>query len=122
MADAYSVATLAISRAGMMTVAELAAWGIPSILIPLPTAAADHQTPNAKVMEAAGAAIHLPQRDFPAGSWAACPGFAARPPDALGAMAAEARSEAAPTPPPRFRLVSGFFRGRGGLSQVAVLF
>src|ERR1041384_2492619 len=48
MSYAYAVADLAISRAGMMTLAELCAWGIPSILIPLPTAAADHQTPNAR--------------------------------------------------------------------------
>ena len=61
MADAYAVADLAISRAGMMTVAELLAWGIPSVLIPLPTSAADHQTANARVTAEAGAAIHLPQ-------------------------------------------------------------
>ena len=64
MSYAYAVADLAISRAGMMTLAELCAWGIPSILIPLPTAAADHQTPNARVLSDAGAAIHLPQRDL----------------------------------------------------------
>lgn len=64
MADAYAVASLAISRAGMMTIAELCAWGIPSVLIPLPTAAADHQTPNAAVMADAGAAVHLPQADL----------------------------------------------------------
>jgi UDP-N-acetylglucosamine--N-acetylmuramyl-(pentapeptide) pyrophosphoryl-undecaprenol N-acetylglucosamine transferase len=64
MGFAYAVADLAVGRAGMMTVAELAAWGIPSILIPLPTAAADHQTPNARVMAAAGAAIHLPQAEL----------------------------------------------------------
>jgi UDP-N-acetylglucosamine--N-acetylmuramyl-(pentapeptide) pyrophosphoryl-undecaprenol N-acetylglucosamine transferase len=45
----------------MITVAELCAWGIPSILIPLPTAAADHQTHNARVLEAAGASRLLPQ-------------------------------------------------------------
>jgi UDP-N-acetylglucosamine--N-acetylmuramyl-(pentapeptide) pyrophosphoryl-undecaprenol N-acetylglucosamine transferase len=61
MADAYAVAQLAVSRGGMMTLAELCAWGVPSVLIPLPTAAADHQTPNAKVLADAGAAIHLPQ-------------------------------------------------------------
>jgi UDP-N-acetylglucosamine--N-acetylmuramyl-(pentapeptide) pyrophosphoryl-undecaprenol N-acetylglucosamine transferase len=61
MADAYAVATIAISRAGMMTIAELCAWGIPSVLIPLPTAAADHQTPNARVMAESGAAVSLPQ-------------------------------------------------------------
>ncbi|HEX7025129.1 MAG TPA: glycosyltransferase, partial [Gemmatimonadales bacterium] len=64
MADAYAVADLAVSRAGMMTVAELSAWGIPSVLIPLPTAAADHQTPNARVMAEAGGAIHLPQGEL----------------------------------------------------------
>ena len=61
MADAYAVAQLAVSRGGMMTLAELCAWGVPSVLVPLPTAAADHQTPNAKVLADAGAAIHLPQ-------------------------------------------------------------
>jgi len=48
----------------MMTVAELCAWGIPAILVPLPTAAADHQTPNAQALAAAGGAIHLPQQEL----------------------------------------------------------
>jgi UDP-N-acetylglucosamine--N-acetylmuramyl-(pentapeptide) pyrophosphoryl-undecaprenol N-acetylglucosamine transferase len=61
MADAYAVADLVISRAGMMTVAELCAWGLPAILIPLPTAASDHQTHNARVLEAAGGACMLLQ-------------------------------------------------------------
>lgn len=61
MTQAWAVADLVVARAGMMTIAELAAWGIPSILIPLPTAAADHQTPNAMAMATAGAAVHLPQ-------------------------------------------------------------
>jgi len=61
MGDGYAVADLVVSRAGMITVAELCAWGIPSILIPLPTAAADHQTHNARVLESAGASLLLPQ-------------------------------------------------------------
>jgi len=61
MADAYAIADLVVARAGMMTGAELAAWGLPSILVPLPTAAADHQTTNARAMEAAGAARVLVQ-------------------------------------------------------------
>lgn len=61
MAEAWAVADLVVARAGMMTIAELCAWGLPSILIPLPTAAADHQTENARAMAAAGAAVHLPQ-------------------------------------------------------------
>ena len=44
-----------------MTVAELTACGKPAVLVPLPTAINDHQTKNAKVMEAAGAAVLLPQ-------------------------------------------------------------
>jgi len=45
----------------MMTCAGLCAWGLPSILVPLPTAAADHQTGNARTLEASGAARVLPQ-------------------------------------------------------------
>ncbi len=61
VADAYSVADLVVCRAGMMTLAEVAAWGLPSILVPLPTAAADHQTKNAAAMAGAGAAVMLRQ-------------------------------------------------------------
>jgi UDP-N-acetylglucosamine--N-acetylmuramyl-(pentapeptide) pyrophosphoryl-undecaprenol N-acetylglucosamine transferase len=44
-----------------MATAELCAWGIPPIVVPLPTAAADHQTANAKALAAAGAAEFIPQ-------------------------------------------------------------
>ena len=64
IADAYAAADLAITRAGAMTTAELAAWQIPPILIPLPTAAADHQTVNAKALAAAGAARWIAQSDL----------------------------------------------------------
>jgi UDP-N-acetylglucosamine--N-acetylmuramyl-(pentapeptide) pyrophosphoryl-undecaprenol N-acetylglucosamine transferase len=64
MADGYAVADLVVSRAGMITVAELCAWGLPSILIPLPTAAADHQTENAKVLAEAGASELLSQAEL----------------------------------------------------------
>lgn len=64
MADAYSVADLVVSRAGMITVAELCAWGLPNVLIPLPTAAADHQTHNARVLAEAGASLMLPQSEL----------------------------------------------------------
>jgi UDP-N-acetylglucosamine--N-acetylmuramyl-(pentapeptide) pyrophosphoryl-undecaprenol N-acetylglucosamine transferase len=59
--DAYAVSDLALARAGATTTAELLAWGIPAVLVPLPTAAADHQTTNAAALQAAGAAIHVPQ-------------------------------------------------------------
>lgn len=61
ISDAYAAADLAVSRAGAMTTAELFAWGIPAVLVPLPTAAADHQTTNAVTLEQAGAALHVPQ-------------------------------------------------------------
>jgi UDP-N-acetylglucosamine--N-acetylmuramyl-(pentapeptide) pyrophosphoryl-undecaprenol N-acetylglucosamine transferase len=64
MADGYAVADLVVSRAGMITVAELCAWGLPSILVPLPTAAADHQTHNARVLAEARACELLPQADL----------------------------------------------------------
>jgi UDP-N-acetylglucosamine--N-acetylmuramyl-(pentapeptide) pyrophosphoryl-undecaprenol N-acetylglucosamine transferase len=61
MASAYSAVDLALTRAGAMTTAELSAWGIPAILVPLPTAAADHQTQNAKAISASGAAVMIEQ-------------------------------------------------------------
>ena len=61
MSDAYSAADLALTRAGAMTTAELAAWGLPAILVPLPTAAADHQTQNARAISAAGAGVMIQQ-------------------------------------------------------------
>lgn len=64
IADAYAATDLAITRAGAMTTAELMAWEIPPILVPLPTAAADHQTVNARALAAAGAARWVPQRDL----------------------------------------------------------
>jgi UDP-N-acetylglucosamine--N-acetylmuramyl-(pentapeptide) pyrophosphoryl-undecaprenol N-acetylglucosamine transferase len=64
MADGYAVADLVVSRAGMITVAELCAWGLPSVLVPLPTAAADHQTHNARVLADAGASALLPQPEL----------------------------------------------------------
>lgn len=63
---AYAAADLAVARAGAMTTAELFAWEIPAILVPLPTAAADHQTVNARTLEQAGAAVHLPQAELSA--------------------------------------------------------
>ena len=64
MGDGYAVADLVVSRAGMITVAELCAWGLPNVLVPLPTAAADHQTYNAKVLAASGASLMLPQAEL----------------------------------------------------------
>ena len=54
---AYAISDLAICRAGGTTIAELLASGVPSILIPLPTAAEDHQRLNAEAVEHGGAGI-----------------------------------------------------------------
>ena len=59
MERALASADLAVSRAGAMATAEFLAWGVPAVLVPLPTAAADHQTMNALALAGAGAAVHL---------------------------------------------------------------
>jgi UDP-N-acetylglucosamine--N-acetylmuramyl-(pentapeptide) pyrophosphoryl-undecaprenol N-acetylglucosamine transferase len=62
MPAALGTATLVVARAGALTLAELAIVGRPAILIPLPTAADDHQTLNASEFARAGAAIVADQR------------------------------------------------------------
>lgn len=61
MAAAYAWADLIVCRAGALTVSEIAAAGLPSLLIPLPHAIDDHQTRNAQYLSSAGAAVLLPQ-------------------------------------------------------------
>ena len=61
MAGTYDWADLVICRAGALTVAELAAAGVASLLVPFPHAVDDHQTLNARFLSNAGAAILLPQ-------------------------------------------------------------
>jgi UDP-N-acetylglucosamine--N-acetylmuramyl-(pentapeptide) pyrophosphoryl-undecaprenol N-acetylglucosamine transferase len=56
MAGAYAWADLVICRSGALTLAELAAAGVPAILVPYPHAVDDHQTKNAEAMVAAGGA------------------------------------------------------------------
>lgn len=55
--DWYASADVAVSRAGGTTLAELAAFGLPAVLVPLPFAAEDHQRVNARVFSRAGAAL-----------------------------------------------------------------
>jgi UDP-N-acetylglucosamine--N-acetylmuramyl-(pentapeptide) pyrophosphoryl-undecaprenol N-acetylglucosamine transferase len=63
MAAAYAWADLVICRSGALTLAELAAAGVPAILVPYPHAVDDHQTKNAQAMVAAGAARLVPEGD-----------------------------------------------------------
>ena len=64
MAGAYEWADLVICRSGALTIAELAAAGVASILVPFPHAVDDHQTFNAKFLVSAGAAFLLPQNEM----------------------------------------------------------
>ena len=64
MAGAYAEADLVICRAGATTVAEIAAAGVASVLIPYPHAVDDHQTANARFLADAGAAVLVPQSEL----------------------------------------------------------
>jgi UDP-N-acetylglucosamine--N-acetylmuramyl-(pentapeptide) pyrophosphoryl-undecaprenol N-acetylglucosamine transferase len=68
MADAYALADVVIARAGASTLGELAALGLPSILVPYPFAADDHQLRNARAFEAAGACAVIEDRELNADS------------------------------------------------------
>ena len=96
MATVYAAADVVVCRAGAMTVAELAAAGAPSVLVPLPGAPGDHQTANARVLERAGAAVLLPDPDCtPAGLASVVEGLLAEP-GRLAAMGAAAKAVGRP--------------------------
>jgi len=95
IAPAYRAADLVVSRAGS-TVAELCAWGKASVLVPLPTAAADHQTFNARALADAGAAVLLLERDLSPESLADVVTALLGDPGRLASLAAAARSRGHP--------------------------
>jgi UDP-N-acetylglucosamine--N-acetylmuramyl-(pentapeptide) pyrophosphoryl-undecaprenol N-acetylglucosamine transferase len=64
MATRYAEADLVLARAGAITVTELAAAGVASILVPLVVSTTDHQRTNAQFMAAKHGAIHLPQGEL----------------------------------------------------------
>lgn len=66
MAELYSHTHLVISRSGASSVSEIAVAGVPSLLVPLPTAADDHQSGNARELAEAGAGIMIKQAEFDA--------------------------------------------------------
>ncbi len=92
MAALYRAADLVVSRAGAMTVAELAVAGVPAVLVPLPGAPGDHQTANARVLVEAGAAELLPDAECDAARLDPLVGSLLADTERLSAMAAGARS------------------------------
>lgn len=96
LADLYAAAGLVIGRAGAGTVTELAALGRPAILVPLPGARGDEQTANARVLEAAGGAVLLPEAALTPERLIAEVAGCLGDPGRLAAMAAGARTVATP--------------------------
>ncbi|HXY69800.1 MAG TPA: UDP-N-acetylglucosamine--N-acetylmuramyl-(pentapeptide) pyrophosphoryl-undecaprenol N-acetylglucosamine transferase [Gemmatimonadales bacterium] len=101
VSDAHAAADLVVSRAGAMTLAGLAVWGLPAILVPLPTAAAGHQLSNARALAQAGAATLVDQSglsgDTLSGAVATLLDDPARMADLGRRMLARARPDAAAT-------------------------
>jgi UDP-N-acetylglucosamine--N-acetylmuramyl-(pentapeptide) pyrophosphoryl-undecaprenol N-acetylglucosamine transferase len=89
-------ASLVVCRAGATTLAELTAAGRPSVLIPLPTAADDHQRMNAEVLAAAGAAEMIEQKNLTGAVLAERILALIEDPARLAAMSAAARRLAKP--------------------------
>ncbi|MDA8066353.1 MAG: undecaprenyldiphospho-muramoylpentapeptide beta-N-acetylglucosaminyltransferase [Thermaerobacter sp.] len=69
--DALAVSDLVVARAGAMTVAELTARGLPSVLIPSPNVAHHHQDANARLLARAGAAVLVRERELAGKQFAA---------------------------------------------------
>ena len=91
-----AAAHLVIGRSGASTVAELAAIGRPSILIPYPYAADDHQSANARAFEATGACIVIPHASFTAAALASHLNALLEAPQRLAMMAAAAHAAGQP--------------------------
>ncbi|MFJ3906409.1 UDP-N-acetylglucosamine--N-acetylmuramyl-(pentapeptide) pyrophosphoryl-undecaprenol N-acetylglucosamine transferase [Streptomyces sp. NPDC090025] len=83
---AYAAADLVVCRAGSATVAELAATGVPAVLVPYPYAPGDHQTHNARVLTDAGAGLLLPDGETTDAALAALIGPLLAEPARLAAM------------------------------------
>ncbi len=96
IAPAYAAADLVVGRAGAITSAEIAAWGLPSVLIPLPTSAANHQLKNARALADAGAAVLLEQHDLTGASLSRTVGDLLGDPARLAQVASAASRRARP--------------------------
>lgn len=87
---AYAAADLVVCRAGSATVAELAATGVPAVLVPYPHAPGDHQTHNARVLSDVGAGLLLPDGETTAARLAELVGPLLADPPRLAAMSGAA--------------------------------
>ena len=96
MPAAYALADLVIARSGASSLTEIAICGHPSILVPFPFAADDHQTRNAEVFAQAGAARLIQERDLDAEKLAAMATRILGDPATRAAMSAAARTLAFP--------------------------
>ncbi|MEP4810151.1 MAG: UDP-N-acetylglucosamine--N-acetylmuramyl-(pentapeptide) pyrophosphoryl-undecaprenol N-acetylglucosamine transferase, partial [Luteolibacter sp.] len=96
MPSAYSIADLVITRSGASTLTEISLAALPSILVPYPYAADDHQTANAKVFADVGAAKLIQQKDLTPESLAALLADLLTHPGTLNAMSDAAKSLAVP--------------------------
>ena len=96
MAEAYAWADLVVCRAGALTLAELCAVGVGSVLVPFPQAVDDHQTRNAEYLVERGAAVLLKQDDALATRLREVLAELARDPARRFAMADAARALARP--------------------------
>jgi UDP-N-acetylglucosamine--N-acetylmuramyl-(pentapeptide) pyrophosphoryl-undecaprenol N-acetylglucosamine transferase len=94
-ADALAAADLVVARAGG-SVMEVAAAGLPAVLVPYPHATADHQTANARFVEAAGAAVVVPDAELDGPRLAREVGALLAAPQRLAAMANAAQAVARP--------------------------
>ena len=94
MAKRYAACDLVLCRAGALTIAELSAAGVASILVPYPHAVDDHQTSNARFLSSHGAAVLLPQSELTAQNLAELLANLTR--EKLLGMAIAARSMAKP--------------------------
>ena len=94
IAEAYAWADFVICRAGALTVSELAAAGIGSLLVPYPFAVDDHQVGNGRYLSDAGAALLMIQKDMSVETLAEALGDLLADPERLLAMAEAARAKA----------------------------
>jgi UDP-N-acetylglucosamine--N-acetylmuramyl-(pentapeptide) pyrophosphoryl-undecaprenol N-acetylglucosamine transferase len=105
MAGAYGWADIVVCRSGALTVSELAAAGVASVLVPFPHAVDDHQTRNAEFLVEAGAALLIPEADIDSKSLADALATLMASRENLLAMAEKARAVSVPDSADRVALL-----------------